>query len=68
MKIYEVSVIDTKIKLYVVAEAAEQALSSSYAHIIKDYPECADCETEAQLVWEPADGVPFTFLTVEGEE
>lgn len=38
------------------------------ARVIKDYPELMDCETEAQLIWTLADGVPFTFLTAKDGE
>lgn len=65
MEIYEVRLINTNKKFYVVAESAEQAISSAYVRVVLDYSEFCPCEMEAQLIWKPSDGVPVTFLTVE---
>ncbi|MCC4366107.1 hypothetical protein LMB66_04170 [Limosilactobacillus reuteri] len=65
MNIYEVSLIDTNKKFYVVAESAEQATSSAYACVLKDYPECTDCELDTHIVWEPTKGMPFTLFSTE---
>lgn len=68
MNIYEVSLIDTNKKFYVVAESAEQATSSAYACVLKDYPECTDCEFDTHIVGPTSWGDASYFLlpTKEG--
>ncbi|WP_290085692.1 hypothetical protein [Lactobacillus taiwanensis] len=55
MEIYEVRLINTNKKFYVVAESAEQAISSAYVRVVLDYSEFCPCEMEAQLIWKPSD-------------